>query len=151
MRVSDVVTALLMLALSAAVFLETRGLEFYGEVTPGPAFVPVWLAAAGVVLGVLRLLEARRLSLEQAGVEWPDRPGLKRVILTFGGLVTIPLVAPVLGLFVAIVLFMGFLLIAVLHQRIAPSLVTIAITGGVVYGIFVLWLGVALPKGLLGI
>lgn len=149
MRMGDVVPALLMLALSAAVFADTRGLEFFDGI-PGPAFMPLWLAVAGVVLFVLRLLEARRLPAGSS-INWPDRGGLQRVILTFAGLVAIPLVAPFLGLMAAIVLFMAFLLIVVLGQRVGPSLATVAITVGAVYGIFVLWLGIALPRGVLGL
>jgi hypothetical protein len=149
MRWGDVVPALLMLVLSAAVFVETRGLEFFDGI-PGPAFMPLWLAIAGVVLFILRLLEARRLPAG-SGIDWPDRGGLQRVLLTLAGLVAIPLIAPVLGLMAAIVLFMAFLLIVVLGQRVGPSLATVAITASAVYGIFVLWLGLALPKGVLGL
>ncbi len=150
MRTSDVVSALLMLVLSAAIVVDTWGLEFYGETTPGPAFLPVWLAIAGGVLFVLRLAEARRLAAS-AAVEWPDGPGLRQVVMTFGGLVAVPLAAPFLGMIVAMVLFMAFLLLVVLRQRPGPSLLAITITGGLVYAIFVLWLGVALPTGILGI
>jgi len=149
MRLGEVIPASLLLVLSAAVFLDTRHLEFFDGI-PGPAFLPVWLAIAGCVLFVLRLLEARRLPVS-GGAEWPDRGGLRRVILTFAGLVVIPLVAPAIGMLAAIVLFMVFLLIVVLRQRPGPSLLTVAVTAGVVYGIFVLWLGIALPKGFLGI
>jgi len=145
---SDVVPALLILALSAAIAFDTRGLSFWADTTPGPAFMPVWLAIAGVVLGVLRLLEARRSS---APVEWPDRAALLRVALVLGGLVAVPVLSPLLGLVASLALFVGFLLLAVLRQALWPSLATLAITVGVVYGIFVGWLNVPLPKGMLGI
>jgi len=150
MRKSDVIPALLMLALSAAIFIETFHLEYYGEVSPGPAFLPVWLALGGGVLVVLRLLEARRLA-GNAAVEWPDRPGLRRIALIVAGLVAVPLLTPAIGMIPAILLFMAFLLLVVLQQSVVPSLLTIALTGGLVYGIFVRWLGVALPTGALGI
>src|SRR5688572_32828808 len=60
MRASDVVPATLMLALCAAIAFDTRRLSFWDETTPGPAFLPVWLAIAGAVLFLLRLAEARR-------------------------------------------------------------------------------------------
>lgn len=148
MRMSDVVPALLMLALSGAIALETRHLGFWADTTPGPAFLPVWLAIAGVLLFALRLLEARRLP---AAVVWPERPALVRVAVILGGLAAVPLLTPVLGLVVALALFVGFLLIVVLRQPPWPSLATIAITGALVYGVFVGWLGVPLPKGFLGI
>src|SRR5262245_18945052 len=148
MKASDVVPALLMLALSAAIAVDRRGLGFWADTTPGPAFMPVWLAILGVVLVVLRLIEARGTATQ---VEWPDRPALTRAGLTLGGLIAVPLLSPLLGLVLSLALFVAFLLLVVLRQRLWPSLATLAITVAVVYGIFVGWLNVPLPKGILGI
>jgi putative tricarboxylic transport membrane protein len=148
MRRSDVVPALLMAALSAAIAFDTRSLSFWADTTPGPAFVPLWLAIAGFVLVVLRLLEGRRSSTK---IEWPDRPALVRVGLILGGLVAVPLLSPLLGLVPSLALFVAFLLLVVLRQPLWPSLATLAITIGVVYGVFVGWLSVPLPKGIFGI
>ena len=150
MRMSDVVPALLMLALSAAIAFETRSLSFWADTTPGPAFLPVWLAIAGTVLFVLRLAEARRAS-STAPFQWPERAALARVALVFAGLVAVPPLAALLGLVLALAAFVAFLLLGVLRQPLWPSLAAIAITVGLVYAIFVGWLGVPLPKGVLGI
>jgi hypothetical protein len=149
MRKSDVLPALLMLALSGAIAFDMRRLSFWDDTTPGPAFVPGWLALAGAVLFVLRLAEAR--GLRGAPVEWPQRPALTRVALIFGALLAVPLLAPLLGLVPALALLVLFVLLAVLRQRLWPSLATVAVTMALIYGIFVLWLGVALPKGPLGL
>ena len=149
MRMSDVVPALLMLALSGANALETRSLSFWADTTPGPAFLPVWLAIAGVVLFALRLAEARRL--RGARVEWPDRAALARVATTFAALLVVPLLTPLLGLVPALALLVAFILLVVLRQALRPSLATVAVTTGLIFVIFVLWLKVPLPKGVLGI
>ena len=149
MRKSDVVPALLMLALSAAIAFDTRGLSFWADTTPGPAFLPVWLAIAGVVLFVLRLVEARR-GRALAPVQWPDRAAVVRVATIVAALVAVPLLAPLVGLVPALVLLVAFLLLFVLRQPALPSLATVAITVGLIYGIFVFWLGVPLPQGPLG-
>src|SRR5688572_7684418 len=146
---SDVVPALLMLALSGAIALETRSLSFWADTTPGPAFLPVWLAIAGVVLFGLRLAEARRLRV--ARVEWPGRAALARVAMTFAALLVVPMVAPLLGLVPALALLVAFIVLVVLRQALLPSLVTVAVTTGLIYAIFVLWLRVPLPTGVLGI
>jgi putative tricarboxylic transport membrane protein len=148
MKRSDVVPALLMLALSAAIAFDTRSLSFWADTTPGPAFMPVWLALAGVVLCVLRLLEARR---SPAVIQWPDKPALLRVAVIFAALCAVPVLSQVLGLVLALGAFVAFLLLGVLRQPLWPSLGTLAITLALVYGIFVGWLGVPLPKGMLGI
>ncbi|HWM42142.1 MAG TPA: tripartite tricarboxylate transporter TctB family protein [Burkholderiales bacterium] len=148
MKTSDVVPALLLLALSAAIAFDTRSLSFWQDTTPGPAFLPVWLAVAGVVLFVLRLLEARR---SPGAMAWPDRAALVRIAVIFGALAVVPLLSPVVGLVLALALFVAFLLLMVLRQPLWPSLATVAITIGLVYAIFVGWLGVPLPKGMFGI
>jgi putative tricarboxylic transport membrane protein len=150
MRMSDVVPALLMLALSAAIAFDTRSLSFWADTTPGPAFLPVWLAVAGVVLFVLRLAEARRAGGGEP-FRWPERAASRRVALLSAGLVAVPLLAPLLGLVVALAAFVAFLVLVVLRQPLWPSLATVVVTLGLVYAIFVGWLGVPLPKGMLGI
>jgi putative tricarboxylic transport membrane protein len=149
MRMSDVVPALLMLALSGAIALETRSLSFWADTTPGPAFLPAWLAIAGVVLFALRLAEARRLRATM--VDWPGRAGVTRVATTFAALLVVPLLAPLLGLVPALALLVAFIVLIVLRQALWPSLFTVAITTGLIYAIFVLWLRVPLPTGVLGI
>jgi putative tricarboxylic transport membrane protein len=47
-------------------------------------------------------------------------------------------------------LFMAFLLVVVQRRRLLPSLVTTAITAGLIWAVFVRWLGVRLPTGLAG-
>jgi putative tricarboxylic transport membrane protein len=147
MKTSDVLPALLLLALSAAIAFDTRALSFWSDTTPGPAFVPMWLAVAGVVLFVLRLAEARR-SPSRAAADWPDRHALRRIALIFVGLIAVPIVSPVAGLVAALALFVAFLLLLVLRQPLWPSLATVAVTAGLVYAVFVGWLGVPLPKGI---
>ena len=148
MKRSDVVPALLMLALSAAIAFDTQALSFWADTTPGPAFLPVWLAVAGVVLFVLRLAEARRSSTR---IEWPDRAALVRVASILAGLIAVSLLSPLVGLVPALALFIAYLLLVVLRRALWPSLATLSITVGLVYGIFVGWLRVPLPKGILGI
>ena len=148
MKPSDVVPALLMLVLSAAIALDTRSLGFWADTTPGPAFLPVWLAVAGVVLFVLRLLEARR---SHDVIVWPERAALIRIAVIFGALTMVPFLSSLVGLVLALALFIAFLLLAVLRQPLWPSLATVGITIGLVYAIFVGWLGVPLPKGMIGI
>src|SRR5688572_14835079 len=134
MKASDVVPALLLLGLSAAIAYDTRNLGFWADTTPGPAFMPVWLALAGAVLAVLRLIEARRPG---AAIDWPDRSALIRVAATLAALAAIPLVASFLGLVPALALLVAFVLLAVLRQPLWPSLAALAITVAVVYGVFV--------------
>ena len=76
--------------------------------------------------------------------------GLRRVALAFAALVAFAVLSPVLGMMSSAALFMVFLLIVVQRRGIAPSLATTAITTGLIYAVFVRWLGVRLPTGLTG-
>jgi hypothetical protein len=149
MRMSDVLPAIALLALSATAALGTWRLGYWSDFTPGPAFLPLWAAGAGVLLSALRLVEARRLG-GAAAVEWPSREGLRRIGLAFAALAAFALLSPVLGMMPGAALFMAFLLLVVQRRRLLPSLATTAITAGLIYTVFVRWLGVRLPTGLAG-
>jgi len=150
MRTADIVSAVIMLILSGAVLMATRDLPYWSDFAPGSAFAPFWVAATGAVLSVALLVGALR---RESGppVDWPDRAAFQRVVLTAAGLWAVVVLAPVLGLISTAVLFMLFLLLAVQRRRVLPSLLTTAITTALVYGVFVAWLGIAFPKGLMGV
>jgi putative tricarboxylic transport membrane protein len=150
MRIGNVVPAVVILGLSAAIFFEARGLEYYGETTPGPAFFPLWLAAGGIVLAILQVAEARRAG-DDSTPEWPERSVLVRVAMTVFGLAALVLLAPILGMMPCVALFMAFLLLVVLRRPLWPSLATLAVTVLLIHLLFVRWLAVPLPTSSLGI
>ncbi|HXF55821.1 MAG TPA: tripartite tricarboxylate transporter TctB family protein [Hyphomicrobiaceae bacterium] len=148
MRIGDYAPAVFILALSALVLVGVWDLAYWSGTAPGPAFLPYWLVAVGLVLSIFGIAEAR--SSRENGPLWPNRPALVRVVATFAGLITIPTLSPVLGMVPVVMLFITFLLVAVLRRPLLPSILTVAVTGGAIYTIFVWWLGVALPAGPLG-
>jgi putative tricarboxylic transport membrane protein len=150
MRIVDVAPAVVMLGLSTTVFLGTRELPYWTDFTPGPAFVPTWVAGAGVLLSVILLVQAWRAG-GAAKPEWPGRAGAIRVILTTVGLIVCVPLAPYLGFIATMVVFMVAMMVGILRRKIVPSFITALFTGGLLYIVFVLWLKVALPAGPLGI
>ena len=150
MRSVDVAPAVFMLGLSAAVFLGTLDLPYWADFTPGPAFLPRWIAGAGVLFSVMLLVQAWRAG--GAGKpEWPDKVGALRVGLTVAGLIFCVPLAPYTGFIAVAFLFMMGMMLGILRRRFVPSLLTAACTGGLIYVVFVWWLKVALPAGPLGI
>jgi len=144
----ELAPAVSALALSAVVLFSTWDLGYWSGTTPGPAFLPLWLVGAGVLVTGLSLAEVwRRSEGDGDGAAWPDRSALRRVLLTFAGLLTVPILSPLLGMVMSAVLFITFLLLVVLQRPLLPSLATVAITGGVIQVIFVWWLGLPLPLG----
>ena len=150
MRMSDVVPPLIMLALSAVLVFGTWHLGYWRETTPGPAFAPVWLAAVGALLAILQLRSVR--SAGGAGAyDWPDAVGMKRVATAFFGLVIFAAVSPLLGMVPSVALFVVLFLYALMGRPLVPTLMTAAVTAGMIYFIFVRWLDVSLPTGYFGI
>jgi hypothetical protein len=56
-----------------------------------------------------------------------------------------------LGLVVSAFCFVAGTLFFVLRQAVLPSLLTSVVTAGLIYSVFVVWLGLRLPVGVLGI
>jgi hypothetical protein len=147
---SEVVPPLLMLALSAVVVFGTWHLGYWSDTTAGPAFAPVWIAAVGALLAILQLRAAR--SAGWTGVyDWPDAVGMKRVAVTFSGLIVFSAVSPILGMVACVALFVFLFLWGLLARPLVPSLFTAAVTTGLVYLVFVRWLSTGLPAGIFGI
>ena len=150
MKLVDIVCALVMLVLSAVTFFATRHLPYWSDFAPGSAFGPFWVAAAGVLISVLLIVDAVRRR-ENAPPDFPDRQGFMRVVMTSVALWVFVWLTPFVGLIGTAVLFMLFLLLAVQRRPLVPSLLTTVLTTGLVYGVFSAWLGIAFPKGILGI
>jgi putative tricarboxylic transport membrane protein len=149
MRVSDVVPPLVMLALSAVIVLGTWHLGYWRDTTPGPAFAPIWVAGAGVLLALLQLRSVR--SGGAGTYDWPDAVALRRVLAAFFGLVAFPALSPLLGMVPGVALFVALFLYALMARPLLPSLFTAAVTAGMIYLVFVRWLDVGLPTGYFGL
>lgn len=150
MKTADILSAVVMLVLSGVVFLTTRDLPYWADFAPGSGFAPLWVAVTGAVLAIALLVGTLRRQ-DNPPADWPDRAGWRRVLLTAIGLWAVIVLAPVLGLISTGVIFMLFLLLAVERRRLWPSLFTTAVTTALVYGVFAAWLGIAFPKGVIGI
>jgi hypothetical protein len=149
MRRIELATALIMLVISGMVLVESRQLAFWSDFSPGSAFMPVLVAAAGAGLAVLLGLQAWRGPDRQADL--PTAAGLGRVLLTMAALWAIMALTPVLGLMTPVAIFIAFMLLAVLRRPLGPSLITTALTLGLIWGVFVGWLNIAVPRGPFGI
>ncbi len=149
MKTIDAAPAVVMLGLSAGVIVGTRGLPVWSEFTPGPAFAPLLVAGAGALVSISLLVQAWR-STGPGRVEWPGRTAAARIVLTTAGLAASVLLSPYLGIVTTAVAFTLCMLFGILRRSLWWSVVTSAVTGGLIYGVFIYWLGVALPTGPLG-
>jgi hypothetical protein len=150
MRVTNFIVALALLALSAGVLLGTWDLPYWADFAPGSAFAPFWVATVGIILA-LALFVA---TLGDEGGEphnFPDRRGIMRVIALIAGLWLMVLFIPLVGFISASALFCLLLLLGIERRPFVPSLFATAVVMTLVYGVFIAWLGIALPTGPFGI
>lgn len=150
MRLTDAAPALVMLALAVVITSATLPLGMWQGFTPGPAFFPVLIAGFTVILSVQLLVKAW-LGPASDGVDWPGRAVLRTIGLVYGALLAWFFLTPVIGMVPAIMMFLLVVKIGILRQPLIGSLVACVITTVLIYVIFVLWLGLPLPKGFLGL
>lgn len=149
MRRADQVGAILLLAFAAFVIHQASRLPYRADYGPGPGFIPLWL---GIILGgcSIALLAGARKRRDDRPV-FTDRAGVVRLVWIGVATLLLTVAMPIVGTAVAIGLFMGGL---VWRMSPAPSWVTVlslaVLTPVGVHLLFVRWLGVPLPKGLLG-
>ena len=149
MRKLDIAAALIIIGLSALIVFDTWDLPYWDRFSPGSSFAPIWVAAAGGLIGVLLLVKAlRERSAEPA--EWPDGIGLRRVAMSVAAIALILIALPWLGTLVSGTLFMLLFLIGVARRPIVPSLVATILTVALVESVFGLWLRIDLPSGIVG-
>ncbi len=149
MKTAEAAPALVMLGLSVGVIVGTRQLPVWSEFTPGPAFAPLWIAASGIVVSILLLIKAWRPA-GAARIEWPGRTAAVRIVLTTVGLVASVFLAPYLGIVSTSGLFTLGMLLGILRRSLVWSVTTALCTAGLIWGVFIYWLAVALPTGPLG-
>jgi putative tricarboxylic transport membrane protein len=149
MRMTEALPALVMLGLATLMVAATWPLGVWERFTPGPAFFPLVIALLTVACAVPLLVRAVR-GKSVGGADWPDAPVLGRVGAAYAALVAFLVLAPYLGMILSILLFLLAVMLGVLRQKVFGSLIAAALTTGIVYAIFVLWLALPLPRGFVG-
>jgi putative tricarboxylic transport membrane protein len=140
------IPGLAFLAFSVYLVFESRQMEYYADLGPGPGFFPFWL---GVLLAVLSVVWLVQVSVAPArpvdvGV-FPDRWGTLRVVAILATLVLFGWAVDELGFQLTMLLFLAFLLTVLGRQN--PTVTAAVALGGSfgVYYVFTRWLDVRLP------
>ena len=151
MRAADRVTAALLLAFAVAFSVgAVKNYQWWGSGGPGPAFVPFWLGLVMALLAFGFLVRSLRRTLP--GPSWfPRGEGLRDMLVVL--VVTIAFVAllDVTGMVIGTALYL-----AVLIRYLGKHAwwVTFSVAIGTAIGtwlVFVHWLHVPMPEGLLWI
>jgi putative tricarboxylic transport membrane protein len=145
MRPVEAVPSVFLIGVSVLSLVGSQNLTYWADITPGPRFFPVWIAGISIALSLALLLQLRR-GTDTGITELPDRKALVRIALTIAAMAAFAVAAPLVGMVVAVVAFMLFILVGVLRQRAHSSAIAAAIIAGVIELIFVRTLKIALPS-----
>jgi putative tricarboxylic transport membrane protein len=140
------VASLVFLAFSTYLVIESRQMEYYADLGPGPGFFPLWL---GVVLGVLSIIWLFQVSrgpgeaLEPGFI--PNRRGLVRILSVLVAMALFSGVVEDLGFQLTMLIFLGLLLTTLGRQKLIVTAIVSLVGSFGVYYVFNHWLDVRLP------
>ena len=151
MRSADRVTAALLLALSVA--FTAGALKYYswwGPGGPGSAFLPFWL---GLVMAILALmLLVRSLRNPWPGASWlPRGEGLRDLLVVLGVTAAFIALLNVTGMVIGTALYLAVLISYLGRHPWWMTLGTALAAAGFNWLVFVHWLRVPMPEGMLWI
>jgi len=151
MNKAETVAGSVVTAIGALMLFEALKFAYVSEGVPGPGFLPRWIAAALVVIGLVLTVKGLRPGLTIANViPWPDAGGWRRVVLMLASLAVALILLDKLGFVVVTTVFMAVVVFG-LGIRSWLTLATVPLGAAVgLYLVFAVWLRVPLPTGVFG-
>ena len=149
MRRADQISGALLLIFGAGFVVGARQYPYWTPTGPGSGFLPFWLGLAMAALAIGLLVGATRRP--DAGSAWlPGGRVLVRIVVVIVATAAFIWLLPILGMTVATFLFLvGILRFLEGHTWLATIGVAVA-TSAVNWLVFIRWLNVPFPVGLLG-
>jgi putative tricarboxylic transport membrane protein len=144
------ITGAALLLLAVFVALESLKLKYYTNQGPGPGFFPFWLSLLLGALAIIILLQALRSPEPMPPDFFASRTGYLRMAAVMAALAGTTALLDPLGFRLTMLAMYLFLLYTFGQRRpVVMTLVSLAGSFGV-YHMFVRWLKVPLPIGVLG-
>jgi len=116
---------------------------------PGVGFFPFWMSVCLTLFSSLYLIHSLKRA-KQPKIGWPERDGIRKILLTILLLAAFVIGFNYLGFVLTTVLFMILVLRLVEPQRWIIVFTVTIVTTGLSYAIFKVWLQALLPVGFLG-
>ena len=151
MRNADRVTATLLLVFSVAFAAGAlQQYQWWGSGGPGPAFMPFWL---GLVMAALALgMLIRSLKDKNPGAAWfPRGEGLRDILVVLGVTTLFIALLNVLGMVIGSAIYLGVLIAYLGRHRWWVTISVAAAAAFFNWLVFVHWLHVPFPEGMLWI
>jgi putative tricarboxylic transport membrane protein len=150
-RSADRVTAALLLAFAVAFSVGAlKQYQWWGSGGPGPAFMPFWLGVVMALLALTMLL--RSMKPQDPGGAWfPRGEGLRDMLVVLAATIAFVALLNVTGMIIGTALYIAFLVRYLGRHRWWVALVIALAAAGFNWLVFVHWLHVPMPEGLLWI
>ena len=151
MRSADRVTAALLLAFAVAFSVGAlKQYQWWGSGGPGPAFVPFWLGLVMALLASMMLI--RSIRQQHPGGTWfPRGEGLRDMLVVLGVTVAFVALLRVTGMVLGTAIYLVVLVRYLGRHRWWVTLLVAAAAAGFNWLVFVRWLRVPMPEGMLWI
>src|SRR5512138_1814732 len=104
MKIADRLAGVALLAFAGYVFVVSRSMEFLTKGVPGPGFMPFWVSLIMGISAVLILVKSGIKPLP--GRLIADRKVVWQTLAFAGAIIAIPLLVPLIGMIIALALFM---------------------------------------------
>jgi putative tricarboxylic transport membrane protein len=150
-RSADRVTAALLLAFAVAFSAGAlKSYQWWGSGGPGPAFMPFWL---GLVMALLALgMLLRSLKQKDPGAAWlPRGEGLRDMLVVLAATVAFIALLNVTGMVIGTALYLAFLVRYLGRHRWRVTVAVALAAAAFNWLVFVHWLRVPMPEGVLWI
>jgi putative tricarboxylic transport membrane protein len=132
---------------AGTVLLAWRTVPYEGEFGPGPGFLPVWLGITLMVCAIPVIIAALRSEQRAKPLFLPET---KKCVRVLGLIVVVFLSLPVLGFPVGLALITAGGMRLMGRHGWAACLATVIGTAVCIQVLFGQWLGIPLPKGMIG-
>jgi putative tricarboxylic transport membrane protein len=149
LKSADLATGTMLGLLGLATLFASRGIKGMAGQSLDPRTLPSLVGWGLLVIGAGIVLLAARYRGDPVSVQWPDRQGLRRIGVAFVSLVLYMGLMDPLGFPIATTLFVAGLTWHLGHYRYWASLLLGLVTGVVVHFVFIEFLGLGFPLGLL--
>jgi putative tricarboxylic transport membrane protein len=149
LKSADLITGTLLMLLGLVTLFASRGIKGMAGQSLDPRTLPSLVGWGLLTVGAGIVILASRYRGDPVPVQWPDRQGIRRIGIAFLSLVLYMGLMDALGFPVATTLFVAGLTWYLGHYRYWASLLLGLVTGLVVHFVFIEFLGLGFPLGLL--